>query len=329
MEGPRLGHGAHHGHRGHPVRPFRADRDTALLQRPGQPPRGRGGVALGDHPAGLVAQLARRGDSVAPAHPGEQLGLDLRAQPVLGDRGDLVQQRPQMTPVQPPRLQRGQRRGQPCTSVSDSASRASAPGRVRFSAIASSGVAHSLTGRSTSARAAQRSADIAPRSPCARSTSAGRDSANSATARALSAACRAISRFAACTNPSGPHAHPTTGAAAPTVLVCTPPSTRSTICSESDGAQGENAGQRGRAAAHAQLGPEPAGGVKRADAGEVAAVGATIGGAGGLIAPARVPAAVSRSPRRHPRETDSRRSERGGPGARRATPRRRPTRGRL
>jgi hypothetical protein len=127
--------------------------------------------------------------------------------------------------------------GSRVTSVSDRASSAWAACWVRFSAIANSGVAHSDTGRSTSARAAHRSALIAPRSPCCRSALAGRVAAKSAIARARTAVCRAISRSAACTTPSGPAAHPTVGAAAaaPRVPVRPTPSPTCSITCSSGG----------------------------------------------------------------------------------------------
>jgi hypothetical protein len=116
VQRPGLGQRADHADRGHPLGPFRAQIHPALAQRPRQPAGGLPGVAGGDEPAGLVAQL-RRGAHRAPVgpagDPGQQLGLHRRAQRVVGDRRDLVQQMPQVPGVQQPGLQPGQRARQP------------------------------------------------------------------------------------------------------------------------------------------------------------------------------------------------------------------------
>ncbi|SDX92187.1 hypothetical protein SAMN05661080_01743 [Modestobacter sp. DSM 44400] len=105
--------------------------------------------------------------------------------------------------------------GSTSTSVSDWTSNFPAADRVIDNATISSCAAHSLTGPSTAGRAARVAADAHPRSPGCRSTDAGRDPANSATARTRTAVCTAIARSAACTRPNGPDAHPTDGTTAP------------------------------------------------------------------------------------------------------------------
>jgi len=71
------------------------------------------GVALGHQPPRLVTQLAGRGDPVPSTQPGQQLALHLGAQRLVGDGGDLVEQVPQMPPVQQPGLQGRQGARQP------------------------------------------------------------------------------------------------------------------------------------------------------------------------------------------------------------------------
>ncbi len=157
----------------------------------------------------MAAQDAR---PVPPRHPGQQVPLSEARSPSSAIGATFSSSGGRCPTCNAPASTASSVAGSRCTGVSDRSSSASAATAEIDSATTSSWVAHSLTGRSTCARAAHRSAHIAPGAPCGRSAVAGRVAANSATARARTALCRATSRSAACAAPSGPDDSPTGGA---------------------------------------------------------------------------------------------------------------------
>jgi hypothetical protein len=66
-----------------------------------------------DHPADPVTQLRGRGDPVPRAHPVDHLLLDAGAQRVVGDRGDVLEEAPEVSRVEHTGLQGRQHTGQP------------------------------------------------------------------------------------------------------------------------------------------------------------------------------------------------------------------------
>jgi hypothetical protein len=112
-----LRHRPHHRQPGQPLPPHRLPAHTPVPQRLDRALRGVAGVAAGHHPQHPLAQLPRHCDGLprgAGGDPAQHPGLDLGPQPVIGDRGDVLQQRSQVLRGEQATLQGRQRAGQPC-----------------------------------------------------------------------------------------------------------------------------------------------------------------------------------------------------------------------